>query len=247
MVNPLRWLLRKTTLYVFEYVHTRPGTREVMILGRPFVVYPGVYNPYYSRLLWFPSSEHLARHLTPAPDDKVLDMGTGIGVQAVFAALQARRVVATDINPVAVRCAAHNVELNGVANVVEVCHGNLFAPVKGERFDLIVWLPSSFFADPVETYQYSWMCGAQGEELDRFCCELDTHLCPGGRLQVSCVDRNREFILSRLEEHDFCWQMVGTPLRRFPLETVTLYEAWRRGDALAESKSHLLRGMACEC
>lgn len=241
MPTLFRRLLRRATLYSFEYIHTRTGTRQVTILGRRFVVYPGVYNPGYSRLIWFPSSQHMAQHLVTGPDDEVLDMGTGIGVQAVFAALRAHRVVATDINPAAVRCAAHNAELNGVAGVVDVRHGDLFAPVRDEQFDLIAWLPSSFFADPVHPYQYGWMCGTHGEALQRFCREVSAHLRPGGRLLVSCVDRNRPLILSQLRASRFCWRLVGAPLRRFPLETVTLYEVWREADSLSGAKSRSRR------
>ena len=42
----------------------------------------------------------------------VLDLGTGSGVCAVFAARHARRVVAVDINRAAVRCADLNAQLN---------------------------------------------------------------------------------------------------------------------------------------
>ena len=56
-------------------------------------------------------------------------MGTGSGVCAVFAARHARRVVAVDINPAAVRCAGINALLNDLEHKIEVRHGDLFAPV----------------------------------------------------------------------------------------------------------------------
>lgn len=226
MTNPLRWLLRKLTLYVFEYIHSLPETQRIEILGRPFDIFPQVYNPHYSRLLNFPSSEHLAKHLSVRPGDKILDLGTGIGVQAVFAALGGGQVIATDINPEAGCCAEHNVMLNQVDRCVDVRIGDLFAPVHNEQFDLIIWLPPSFFADPVHLYQWGWMCGSSGDVLDRFCNEVQQYLKAGGRVQFSCVDRNRQFILSRLKEKGFQWRLMAPPLKRFPLETVTLYEAW---------------------
>lgn len=55
----------------------------------------------------------------------VADVGTGSGVLAIAAALLgARRVVACDIDPVAVRVAKENVAKNGVAQRVEVVHGS---------------------------------------------------------------------------------------------------------------------------
>lgn len=221
----MRRLLTQLSLPVFDYIHTRDDVREIEILGRPFRVYPGVYNPRFSRLLSFPSSEHLASHLDVPRDAKVLDMGTGIGVQAVFAAQNADQVIATDINPVAVSCAACNAELNGVGERVEVRRGDLFEPVREERFDLIVWLPPSFPIDPALLRHHGWMCGADGKVLHRFCNRVRHHLRPGGRILFSCVDRNRDFILSRLRKKGFACRRLGRRLRRFPLNSVTVHEA----------------------
>lgn len=53
--------------------------------------------------------------------DRILDMGTGTGVLAIAAAKTwHRRVEARDIDPEAVRVAAHNTKRNGVARLVAV-------------------------------------------------------------------------------------------------------------------------------
>ncbi|TDC85020.1 methyltransferase [Actinomadura sp. 7K507] len=72
--------------------------------------------------------------------DRVLDMGTGSGVNAILAASKARRVVAVDTNPVALEAARGNAEANGVAERVEVRHSDVFSNVSGE-FDLIIFDP----------------------------------------------------------------------------------------------------------
>lgn len=65
----------------------------------------------------------LERFVTP--ESTVADVGTGSGVLAIGAALLgARRVVACDIDPVAVQVARENVAKNGVAQRVEVVHGS---------------------------------------------------------------------------------------------------------------------------
>ena len=69
----------------------------------------------------------------------VLDLGTGCGIQALLAARHAGRVVATDLNPRAVAIAAFNAALND-ANV-DCVEGDLFGPVRGQRFDLVVSNP----------------------------------------------------------------------------------------------------------
>jgi len=71
----------------------------------------------------------------------VLDMGTGTGILALLAAKYgADRVVATDSNPNAVANARLNAERLGLQDTIEVRGpGDLFAPVEGEAFDLILF------------------------------------------------------------------------------------------------------------
>src|SRR5690242_18663532 len=113
--------------------------------GFPFVVWPDVLNP-----VVFRSGEFLARAIAhqafaapPACDRKplALDMGTGSGICAIFAAQRGYRVTAIDLNPEAVRCARTNVVLNQLQDEVQVLEGDLFAPVTEKRFDLILFNP----------------------------------------------------------------------------------------------------------
>jgi SAM-dependent methyltransferase len=79
----------------------------------------------------------------------VVDVGTGTGVLAVVLARRgAERVLATDLDPRALACAAANFERLGVAGRVELLRADLFPPAEAaapERADLIVcnppWLP----------------------------------------------------------------------------------------------------------
>ncbi len=66
----------------------------------------------------------------------VLDVGTGSGILAIAAAfLGAERVLATDIDPVAVRVASENVALNGKQEQVEVAER---AGVSEGQYDLVI-------------------------------------------------------------------------------------------------------------
>lgn len=72
------------------------------------------------------------------PDSIVFDVGTGSGILAVIAAkLGATSISAIDIDPVAVRVAKENIELNNVANLVTANQGDLLTGVDGTA-DLIV-------------------------------------------------------------------------------------------------------------
>lgn len=60
------------------------------------------------------------------PTGRVLDVGTGSGILAVAAALLgAGEVTALDIDPLAVRIARQNAEINGVSDRVQVHHAEL--------------------------------------------------------------------------------------------------------------------------
>jgi ribosomal protein L11 methyltransferase len=74
------------------------------------------------------------------PGAGVLDLGCGSGILAIAAAkLGAARVLALDIDPVAVEIARRNVEQNAVTDKVTVQEGSLESVVgSSRRFDLIV-------------------------------------------------------------------------------------------------------------
>ncbi len=69
---------------------------------------------------------------------QVLDVGTGSGILALAAAkLGAAKVVALDMDPVAVEAARENVALNGLAGRVEVRHGSV-DQIESSAFDLVL-------------------------------------------------------------------------------------------------------------
>src|SRR5439155_16598106 len=65
------------------------------------------------------------------PGERVLDMGTGSGVNAVLAATRGATVLAVDINPAALDAARANAVRNGVADRVEVRHSDVFEEADG--------------------------------------------------------------------------------------------------------------------
>jgi SAM-dependent methyltransferase len=103
---------------------------------------PGVHRP----------SVALAHLTVRGHGERALDVGTGNGIQAILLAAHAERVVATDVNPRALRYAAFNAALNGAGNV-ETRHGSFFEPVDGERFDLVVANPP-YVVSPESAYLF---------------------------------------------------------------------------------------------
>ena len=128
-----------------------------------------------------PSTMALAGATIRRPIGAALDLGTGGGAQALFAATHADRVVATDLNPRAAALCRLTMALNGAAGV-EVREGDMLAPVAGETFDLVVSNPP-FVISPSRRYLFRDAPAA----LDEVCRDLvravPDHLAPGGHCQ----------------------------------------------------------------
>ncbi len=145
---------------------------------------PGVLRPPTdTRLL-----AGVVRDRALAPGASVLEVFSGTGALAVSAALGgARTVTAIDIS----RRAALNTRLNASLNGVRVraLRGDLFEPVTGERFDLILanppYLPSAEDRLPRRGPARAWDAGSDGRMLlDRLCAEAPEHLTAGGRILI---------------------------------------------------------------
>jgi hypothetical protein len=128
------------------------------------------------------SSRTLADFTIRHPSRRTLDLGTGSGVQALLAAVHSRQVWAVDPNPRAVNVAAFNAYLNGRDNVI-CAQGDLFAPVEGHEFDLVVCNPP-FVVSPESRYLYC----QSGWPVDGFCREIvravPRYLREGGCCQI---------------------------------------------------------------
>lgn len=139
--------------------------------GEPILVLPGVMNP-----VIFMTGEMLASTLGPEwipPGSRVLDMGTGSGVAAVFAARWAGTVVAVDINPHAIRCARLNVILHELEEQVDVRRGDLFGPVGDETFDVVLFNPPYLPGEPRTPFERTLR---SDDTIQRFAADLARHL-----------------------------------------------------------------------
>ena len=115
---------------------------------------------------------------------RVLDLGCGSGTAALLLAKRARASVGVDINPRAVALSKINAAINGLTNV-EFRVGDLFAPVRGETFDLIVSQPP-FVPKPLGVGASAFLYGGpRGDELAlSLLGKITPHLAPGGRALI---------------------------------------------------------------
>lgn len=166
----------------------------------------------------------LRRFMITRPIASALDLGSGCGVLALLAGEFAEKVTAVDVNARSVTIAELNARLNGVANI-EYGQGDLFEPVKGRKFDLIVCNPPFVVGPTVSPVHTS-----AGEGGDHFCervlREAPAYLNDGGFAQVLCnwVERDGETgreRMSRWLDRSGCdaWVLVshGEPASEYSL------------------------------
>ncbi len=130
-------------------------------------------------------SPYIAKKAIVKRGDYVLDLATGSGIIALFCADKAKKVIGTDINPKAINYAQFNAILNDLDDKVEFRLGDLFDPVAGEKFDLIVWNgPTIATPDLPNKYPIYCFGGADGLNFTRkFIEKAPNYLNPKGRMQ----------------------------------------------------------------
>jgi release factor glutamine methyltransferase len=121
---------------------------------------------------------------------RVLDVGCGSGVLLAAArALGAAAICGVDIEADAVTVSARLFEELDQHGDAETHHGNLFDPVRGRRFDLILANLPHFPMERAEVdgrlSTWSWG-GVDGRfVLDRFIGAIGDHLASGGRAMIT--------------------------------------------------------------
>ncbi len=164
----------KYELVYFGVQQTDPPVFTIKAHYKYFHIFADVVFPSSVAVIPSIQSVFLLEHSKINLNEDVLDIGTGIGIQAIFAAETARRVVATDISPDAVRNARFNVKNHQVEDKVEVRLGDLFAPIKPkETFDVILFNIN---------YPYDEKTQGLWSVHQRFFDNVGHYLKPGGRI-----------------------------------------------------------------
>ncbi|MBL8598130.1 MAG: 50S ribosomal protein L3 N(5)-glutamine methyltransferase [Devosia sp.] len=129
----------------------------------------------------------------PLAAGAVLDLCTGNGSLAIIAALEFpnAEIDAVDLSADALAVARGNIDEYGLGDRIQLAQGDLFAPLKGRRYDLIVTNPPYVAAAEVEAFppeyqaepQMAHLGGEDGLDLvRRILREAGAHLNPDGGL-----------------------------------------------------------------
>ncbi|MCW6160996.1 MAG: methyltransferase [Candidatus Micrarchaeales archaeon] len=129
------------------------------------------------RGVYYPAEDSymLAKIVERKAFGKVLDLGTGTGIQGIVAAKAGCEVYFSDISENALQCAEKNAELNGVHG--RFLRSDLFSKVKG-RFNTIIFNPP--YLESGKEIRYADLDGGVlGRELiDRFLSGVKEFLLP---------------------------------------------------------------------
>ena len=210
-----------------ELLHARVETRKpasyllnkAYIQGIPFYVDERAIVPrsYIGELLFSDlfGGDDMTLVEDPTEVSRVLDLCTGSGCLAILAAqiFPAAEVDAVDLSPDALEVAKRNVADHGVEDRVHLFQGDLFAPLKTRKYDVILTNPPYVDADamaalPAEFRAEPDLALAGGPDgLDivrRILKEAPKHLTPEGGLLCE-FGTGREILEAEYPDTDFLW------------------------------------------
>jgi len=187
------------------------------IKGVPFYVDERVIVPrsLIGELLATAFSEDSALTGDPERIASVLDLGAGGASLAILAArvFPNARIVAVDISPGALEVAKRNLEDHGLTDRVTLKQGDLFAPVRNARFDLVLTNPPYVDAATIAQFPPEYVAepkiahagGADGLDIvRRILNEAAKHLTACGTL-VCEVGGARERLEREFPHLPFVW------------------------------------------
>lgn len=159
-----------------------PVPYTTKVLDREFLVLPNVFSPKY-----FKDTEEFAKHLPIRQGDEALEIGPGTGAVIISAVLRgAKKGIAIDINPDALRNSQENVKRFNLEDKIDIRSGDVYDSLKpGEKFDVIFWnVPFELIENADITPLEKAVFDPGYRSIARFISEAAQHLNPNGRLYV---------------------------------------------------------------
>jgi ribosomal protein L3 glutamine methyltransferase len=199
--KPAAYLLHKT------YMHGVPFyVDERVIVPRSYI------GDFLANGMLSPDGQSLVEHQSV---NSILDLCTGSACLAILAHnfFPDASIHATDLSADALDVARINVANHDAQSAITLHQGDLFAPLKGQRFDLILAnppyvaqaetdaFPPEYRAEPIMAH----VSGKDGLDITRrILKEVSKHLNPGGLL-VCEIGTGRHIIESEFPQLDLMW------------------------------------------
>ncbi len=190
-----------------------------LIGNAKLIVLDSVYCPQEDSFL-------LAESIKVKKELKVLDVGTGCGIQAINVYMQgAKKVLAIDLNKMAIKNVKSNCKSLKIRNI-KTRKSDLFENINAkEKFDLIIFNPPY-----VESEKIKWIDldgGKKGREvLDKFLNEFSKHLEKNGECYFLQTDLNGlNQTKKKLKKIGFRFEIVNE--RKLFFEKLIIIRTWQ--------------------
>lgn len=150
---------------------------------------------------------------------RVLDMGTGTGIQARAAKSKGLRVVACDIDPNALAVAKER------SNGITFINSHLFSSISGE-FETIIFNPP--YLPDAEPPDIALDGGPTGMELlDQFLKQAKEYLSDGGQIlfvqsSITGIGKTKQMLM----ELGYNWEIVSS--KKVFFEELVVFRAWKK-------------------
>lgn len=203
--DKVAWMAGVFDIYERMKDMAKSGAYEVQCNDISITVLPNVYAPtFFTDSLWF------AEQLTQIVGRRsLLEIGTGTGIISICCAKNGARVVATDINPAAVKNARLNANTHGVD--ISIRGGYTFERLKiREKFDYIFWAhPFNNWGVPVTDMMLRSGMDYNYEGVKGYIAEANDYLTPNGKVLLGTGDSADLEALSEIaEENGYTWKIL---------------------------------------
>jgi release factor glutamine methyltransferase len=179
------------------------GLQHLEYLGLSIVVPPQVMP--------ITPTSHLLGEVVLAettPGDRVLDMGTGSGVNALLAATKGAHVIAVDNNPLAIDAARANAVRNGLDQLIEFRRSDVFTAVD-EVFDLVIFDPPFRWFAPRNLFETA-ITDENYATMRRFFGGAKLHLAPEARMLIFFgTSGDLDYLKELADWHGFTFELVA--------------------------------------
>ncbi|WP_113638702.1 HemK2/MTQ2 family protein methyltransferase [Nubsella zeaxanthinifaciens] len=206
----IQQLNKPLSRYVLQPLYHWYGSssRRAKLKGMDLVVSPGVFHP-----VFFFSTKILLNWLdrNEVKDRSLLEIGSGSGAVAIYAAKKKASVTAVDINPAACACTKSNAERNGQR--LSVYQSDLLDMVPQMQFDIILINPPYFPKTPQNYAEQAWYCGEDFSFFERLFREISAYMQSYAKIilvlsehceirQIREIAEKNQLIWNQIERHD---------------------------------------------
>jgi len=164
-----RWYLNKTRWYYYD---------GLKVCIQPSVFHPGLLGT-TRVLLDFISKMHLE-------GKRVLELGAGSGLLALWCSRAGAITSASDINAAAIESMQKSAEANQLS--LQLYHSDLFDQIPKQGFDFILINPPFYPRVPQNDRERAFFCGSDFEYFQRLFAEIQDYIAPGGTAYMILTD-----------------------------------------------------------